>query len=263
MKISELRPFAKNIDLSVKALSLNEVRTVVSKQDGSSHRVTEALVGDDSGTILLTLWDDGIDAVEAGKSYQIGNAFTSLFQKSLRLNLGRNGTIEEASEEVSDVNEENNLSESQVPLLSIGDLKPYLRKVDVVVKALSKNDVREVQSKSDNTNHRVTEALIGDSSGTILLTLWDDGIDKVKIGNSYRIKDAFTSLFQKSLRLNLGRNGTIEDSDEPVSEVNESNNLSDKEFKQRPMSGPSRGGDRDRRGGRSNSRRNEEEEGYY
>ncbi|MBS3061584.1 MAG: hypothetical protein J4215_03310 [Candidatus Diapherotrites archaeon] len=255
MKIADLRPFAKNVDLLVKVLSLNEVREVASKQDGSRHRVTEALVGDDSGTVLLTLWDDGIDRIASGKAYRIQNAFTSLFQKSLRLNLGRNGSIEETDEEVV-VNEETNVSEAQVPLLKIGDLKPYLRKVDVIVKALSKNEVREVSSKNDNSTHRVTEALIGDDSGTILLTLWDEGIEKVEVGKSYKIGNAFTSLFQKSLRLNLGRNGTLDPADEEVDNVNEENAMSQKEFKQRPMPGG--------RGGQNRGSRNdrEDEEGY-
>src|SRR3989344_1368328 len=109
MKISELRPFAKKVELTIKALDKNEVREVTSKLDNSTHKVTEVRVGDDSGTILLTLWDDAIDKVEPGKSYKIANAFTSLFKNSLRLNLGRYGELTE-SDEVIEVNEANNAS---------------------------------------------------------------------------------------------------------------------------------------------------------
>ena len=113
MQISELRPFSKKVDLTIKVLEKNEVREVSSKLDNSTHKVTEALVGDASGTILLTLWDDGIDKVEVGKSYKIGNGYTSLFKNSLRLNIGRYGTLADAEAEVTEVNQENNLSEKE------------------------------------------------------------------------------------------------------------------------------------------------------
>lgn len=113
MKISELRPFAKKVELTVKALSKNEVREVTSKLDNSTHKVTEVMVGDDSGTILLTLWDDAIEKVEPGKSYKIANAFTSLFKNTLRLNLGRYGELSETEDEVQ-VNEQNNMSEKEL-----------------------------------------------------------------------------------------------------------------------------------------------------
>jgi replication factor A1 len=113
MQINELRPFSKKVDLTVKVLSKNEVREVSSKLDNSTHKVTEALVGDASGTILLTLWDESIDKLEIGKSYKIGNGYTSLFKNSLRLNIGRYGTLADAEAEVTEVNQENNLSEKE------------------------------------------------------------------------------------------------------------------------------------------------------
>ena len=114
MKITELRPFAKKVDLTVKAVSKNEPREVTSKLHNSVHKVTEALVGDESGTVLLTLWDDTIGQVEVGKVYKISNGYTSLFKNSLRLNIGRYGKIEESTEKIEEVTEENNLSEKEL-----------------------------------------------------------------------------------------------------------------------------------------------------
>jgi ssDNA-binding replication factor A large subunit len=70
------------------------------------------VVADASGSVLLTLWDDAIAKVEAGKSYKIANGFTSLFQNTLRLNIGRYGTIE-VTEDIGDVNTENKVSEKE------------------------------------------------------------------------------------------------------------------------------------------------------
>ncbi len=112
-KIAELRPFMKKVDAVGKVLEKNEVREVSSKLDNSSHKVTEAVFGDDTGTVLLTLWDELIDKIEDGKSYKVTNGYTSLFKNSLRLNVGRYGQMEEAGEEVSDVKTDNNISEKE------------------------------------------------------------------------------------------------------------------------------------------------------
>ena len=127
-------------------------------------------------------------------------------------------------------------------MTDIASLRPFAKKVDLTVKVLNKAEVREVSSKLDNSTHQVTEALVGDASGTILLTLWDDMINKVEAGKSYKISNAYTSLFKNSLRLNIGRYGTLEDSAEEVATVNEENNVSDKQFEQRPRFGGGAGG---------------------
>jgi replication factor A1 len=116
MNVDELKPYSKKVELTVKILKLNEIREVQSKLDQATHKVTEALVGDSTGTVLLTLWDDTIAKVGEGNVYNIGNAYTSLFKSSLRLNLGRYGTLEESSETIETVKEDNNLSEKELSL---------------------------------------------------------------------------------------------------------------------------------------------------
>ncbi|MFH1752380.1 MAG: hypothetical protein ABH821_05595 [archaeon] len=113
----------------------------------------------------------------------------------------------------------------------ISDLKPFQKKVEATVKVVSKNEIREATSRLDNTSHKVTEAVVGDSTGIVLLTLWDELIEKVQEGKSYKVSNAYTSLFKNSLRLNIGRYGTIEEASEDVGEVNSNNNVSEKEFR--------------------------------
>ncbi|MHA1798787.1 MAG: hypothetical protein ACTSVY_10125 [Candidatus Helarchaeota archaeon] len=123
----------------------------------------------------------------------------------------------------------------------VSDLGPRMRNQNLKVKCESISEVREVSSKSDGSMHRVTEALIGDETASILLTVWDDTIDRIEIGKSYTIKNSYTSIFRGSLRLNLGKYGELEDSTEEISEINTENNLSDKIYES-PRRGPRRGG---------------------
>ncbi|MDO8537551.1 MAG: single-stranded DNA-binding protein [archaeon] len=112
MKINELRPFQKKVDLPLKVVKVNEAREVSSKLDNSTHKVTEAVVGDDTGTVLLTLWDEAIEQVKENQVYNLENGYTSLFKNSLRLNVGRYGKLTESEDDIK-VNEENNLSDKE------------------------------------------------------------------------------------------------------------------------------------------------------
>lgn len=111
IKVGDLNSYSRRVYTVVKVMSKTEVREVTSRKDMSTHRVAEALVADDTGSIYLTLWDDVLDEVEEGLIMNIKDAYVNLFRGSMRLNLGRYGsyeTLEEAPFE--DVNLDNNLS---------------------------------------------------------------------------------------------------------------------------------------------------------
>ncbi|MEM2093771.1 MAG: hypothetical protein QXI32_00555 [Candidatus Bathyarchaeia archaeon] len=111
VKVEGLNPRSRRVNLTAKVVSMNPVREVVSRNDGSSHKVTEFLVGDETGTVLLTLWDADIEKIKEGDTIDIGNAYVSLFKGQMRLNIGRFGTISPSKVSLSKVNKENNLSE--------------------------------------------------------------------------------------------------------------------------------------------------------
>ncbi len=138
--------------------------------------------------------------------------------------------------------------------VKVGELTPTSRAVNVKAKVVSKSEIRSVASGRDGAPHTVCDALIGDETGCIYLTLWDNNIDKVKEGETISIGNGYVSLFRGSMRLNIGRYGTLETAKEPLTcEVNTQNNLSSKTYEQqrRPFRGRSGRdfGGRDRRGG--------------
>jgi len=138
--------------------------------------------------------------------------------------------------------------------VKVGELNPASRAVNVKAKVVSKTNVRSIASGRDGAPHRVCDALIGDETGCIYLTLWDDNIGKISEGETVNIKNGYVSLFKGNMRLNIGRYGTLEVAKESlVGDVNTQNNLSTKMYEQtrRPFRG--RGGrdfgGRERRGG--------------
>ena len=144
----------------------------------------------------------------------------------------------------------------------ISELNPSSRAVNVLAKLMSKSEIRNVAAGRDGEPHKVSDAMVGDETGCIYLTLWDDNIEKVKDGDTVLIKNGYINLFRGNMRLNVGRYGTLEISETPLAgEVNSENNMSTQVYEQprRPFRGGDRrdfgGGRRDFGGGRDRDRR--------
>lgn len=102
--VAELKPRMKNVTISFKVISMGEEREIESRKDGSSHRVCDITVGDSSGTVQVPLWDETIDSIEEDATYNLTNGYTGLFRGNLRLNVGRYGKLEQAEDDIDEVN---------------------------------------------------------------------------------------------------------------------------------------------------------------
>ena len=140
----------------------------------------------------------------------------------------------------------------------VGELTPQSRAVNVTAKVVSKSEIREIPMGRDGSAHKVCDALVGDETGSVYLTLWDDNIEKVNDGDTVRVENGYVTLFKGNMRLNIGKYGKLDMAKEPLTaDVNTENNVSSKTYEQerRPFRG-GRGfgggggyGGRDRRGG--------------
>jgi replication factor A1 len=90
-------------------------------------------------------------------------------------------------------------------LVKIGSLTPRSRGVNLVAKVVEKPEPRVVSSQYDQSEHRLTEALIADETGAITLVLWDDNINMVSEGDSIKVTNGFVKLFKGRMQLNLGK----------------------------------------------------------
>lgn len=112
VKVDELSPASKRVNILVKVLDIGERREVPSRM-GGSRTLAEARVGDETGTVLMTLWEDQINEVTAEDVLLIDNGFMSLVRGHLRLNVGQYGSFTAAEEEISEVKEEINISDRE------------------------------------------------------------------------------------------------------------------------------------------------------
>jgi replication factor A1 len=111
-KIKNLNPSTKQVSLLAKVVSVGERRTIDSKF-GGSRTLCEAIIGDETGTVILSLWEAQIGSAGAGDVLQVNNGYVSLVRGRMRLNVGKYGTLEKVAREVPEVNRTNDLSAAE------------------------------------------------------------------------------------------------------------------------------------------------------
>ena len=112
VKVSELTPESKRVNIHAKVLNVSEAREIPNRF-GPTNRVAEATVADASGSVILSLWNDQIGTINQGDNIAIENGYVSLVRGHIRLNTGKYGKITPSEEDITDVNEENNISEAE------------------------------------------------------------------------------------------------------------------------------------------------------
>jgi replication factor A1 len=92
MKISELKPGMRRVDISAKIQEISPPREVTTRR-GEQSRVATAVVSDDSGTVKLNLWNEQIDQVKTNDTVTIENGYVDSFRGETQLNVGRYGKL--------------------------------------------------------------------------------------------------------------------------------------------------------------------------
>ena len=93
MKISELKANTGNASIEGEVISMEEPREVMGKF-GKRLRVASATVKDDSGEIVLSLWNDDADKFAQGDKVKITDGWVAEYKGTLRISAGRNGKLE-------------------------------------------------------------------------------------------------------------------------------------------------------------------------
>ena len=148
-------------------------------------------------------------------------------------------------------------------LIKIKDLTPQHSKANVLARVVKMGEVREVSSRY-GPPRRVSDTVIGDDTGTVVLSLWQEQIDTVKDGDMIYIDNGYISLFRGHMRLNIGKYGALSRSDQTIENVANAPDISEKEYAQERRDegygGGREGGFRDggRGGGRGGGRRDDD-----
>ena len=93
-------------------------------------------------------------------------------------------------------------------LMEIKDIQPNMGKIDVTLEVVKKEEPRTFEKFGKKG--KVCNAVAKDPSGQITLTLWNDDIDKVKVGDQVHIENGWCSEFKVEKQLSTVKFGKIE-----------------------------------------------------
>ena len=118
--VDSLRPGLANLNLVLKVV---EAKEVLNKKhpDGSSTTIVECVVGDASGTIILTARNRQAETCKSGTTITVRNGKIDMFKGTMRLAVDRWGSIKSANDADFAVKTDYDLSAVQYELVASTD----------------------------------------------------------------------------------------------------------------------------------------------
>jgi replication factor A1 len=94
-------------------------------------------------------------------------------------------------------------------LTDIKDLQDGMKRVSVDAKVVEKGDAREVKSRFKDETYRIVDAVIADETGSVKLTLWNEQIEQVNVGDNVKVENGYVTSFKGEIQLNVGKFGKL------------------------------------------------------
>ncbi|WP_342303698.1 OB-fold nucleic acid binding domain-containing protein [Methanolobus sp. ZRKC5] len=205
-KISGITPSSGNIKFIAKVMSVFPAKEF-NRNDGTVGRVANIIVADETGSIRLTLWDDRADLVktgniEVGQNYQVAG-YVKEGYSGIEVNIGNNGVLCETDEKV----------EARIDSKKIEDIKSGMGDLNIRGRILDIADIRTF-NKKDGTVGKVANIMIGDETGKIRVTLWDETADlttELQTDDSVEIINGYAkeNNFNQQVEMQVGNRSTI------------------------------------------------------
>ncbi|WP_406670681.1 OB-fold nucleic acid binding domain-containing protein [Methanolobus sp. ZRKC4] len=212
-KISGITPSSGNIKFIAKVMSVFPAKEF-NRNDGTVGRVANLIVADETGSIRLTLWDDKADLVktgdiEIGQSFQI-SGYVKEGYSGVEVNIGNNGILCETDEKI----------EARIDSKKIEDIKSGMGDLNIRGRILDIADIRTF-NKKDGTEGRVSNITIGDDTGKIRVTLWDEKTElasELKTNDAVEIINAYAreNNFNQQVEVQVGSRTILKKIDEEV-----------------------------------------------
>lgn len=213
-QIKDIKDGMGDLNIPGRVLEISEVRTF-QRKDGSAGKVGNLLLGDATGTIRVTLWDDKaefLNEVKPGDSVEVINGYAreNTFSQKVEMQVGNRGLIQKSEKEI----------EYEEKFTPIEDITPEMNDINVSGRVLDISELRTFEKK-DGSAGRVGNLLLGDNTGKIRVTLWDDKaefLNETDFDETVEVLHAYSreNAFSQQVELNLGTRGVLRKSKKTV-----------------------------------------------
>jgi len=92
--------------------------------------------------------------------------------------------------------------------MKISEIKSGTSNVTVEGKIIDISEIREVQTRYGKRS--VADAILEDETGQISISLWENQITSVSVGDKIIVSGAYATEFREKLQLSIPRSGKIE-----------------------------------------------------
>ena len=216
MQIGDL---SEQKDVSIKGVvvRLQDIRTFLRKKDNTEGRLRNFDVGDNTGSIRVTVWgDDTALPINKGDIVKIigGDVRFDDYTESgysMNTNFNTQITINPENLTMEELDEFEAIREQlrPVPIGSIAEIDDEGKQIDIIGRVLSVNDVNEFQ-RDDGSVGIVRSVMFADESGKVQLSFWNEKArEEYVVGDAYQIENARTRLGMMSVDLNIGSGSRV------------------------------------------------------
>ena len=190
-------------DVTVRGIVLEteSVRTF-DRDDGSEGRVANFLLGDETGRVRVTLWDERADRateLDPGTAVEVVDGYVRERDGDLELHVGEGGAVDEIDEDVDFVPETDPIAE--VEMDDVVDIAGVVRSADP----------KRTFDRDDGSEGQVRNVRLQDDTGDIRVALWGEKADKeIAPGDEVFVADAeIQDGWQDDLEASAGWRATV------------------------------------------------------
>ncbi|MFC7072419.1 single-stranded DNA binding protein [Halovenus rubra] len=206
--IADIEPAMDEVKFLAKVRSVGELRTF--DRDDGEGRVINVEAADETGSVRLAFWDKQAEAISSGELDE-----GVVLRVMGRPKEGYNGlevSVTKAEPDDS-VDIDVALGGDSIDALRLGQSDVALRGL-----VLGTDSVRTFD-RDDGSEGRVSNLTLGDESGRIRVTLWDEQADRANEldpGTAVEVVDGYVKERDGDLELHVGDRGAVDEIDEAV-----------------------------------------------
>lgn len=91
VRVIDLREGMDGVNVKVRVLEAGEAKVIETRS--GPRTISEAIVGDESGRVRLTLWGKLAGSIRKGEAIEIRGGWTTVYRGQVQLNVGAKGSI--------------------------------------------------------------------------------------------------------------------------------------------------------------------------